>query len=172
MPGEIYTYFADDHQRLELLLDRTFAQPGHIDEKAYAEFRSGLLRHIALEEKILLPALQESRHGIPHPSAAQLRLDHGAFAALVVPPPSSSIRQIFLGILPGHNTSEESADGIYAMCDALPQDRIDAILQRIKNYPAVRVMPYSPKEDILDATRRVVNRAGYDFDKLINGSIP
>jgi hypothetical protein len=172
MNGKIHLHFSDDHQRLESILDRSFARPEYIDETVYSEFRSGLLRHIALEEKILLPSIMNAQNGKPHPSASHLRLEHGAFAALLVPPPTVIIRKVFLGIFQNHNKLEESADGIYAVCDALPPDQIVEIFAKIKDYPSVPVMPYSDKENIIEATRRAVNRAGYDFDQLTGASFP
>lgn len=59
--GPVYRFLADDHARLDLLLQRAFADPDQIDLHAYSEFRSGLLRHIAMEEKVLLPAAQQRR---------------------------------------------------------------------------------------------------------------
>lgn len=162
----INKYFTDDHRRLEELLHRAFTNADYIDEVVYAEFRSGLLRHIALEEKILLPALQEFYHGSPHPMAAQLRLEHGALTALLVPPPSRAIQKIFLGIFAVHNQKEECAACFYAACDALPPERVQDLFAKVQKYPAVPVMPYSTKENILEATRRAVNRAGFDFDQL------
>jgi len=88
MASQIRRYLADDHTRLGALLEKAWAKPGLIDREAYAEFRAGLLRHIGLEEKILLPAIQKLRGGQPHPVANRLRLDHGALAALLVPTPS------------------------------------------------------------------------------------
>ena len=53
MMGPIAGYLADDHARLDALLTR-----GTTDPAAYADFRRGLLRHIGMEEKILLPVAQ------------------------------------------------------------------------------------------------------------------
>jgi hypothetical protein len=53
--GPVASFLAGDHVRLDALLRRATA-PRAIDEAAYAEFRAGLLRHIGMEEKILLPA--------------------------------------------------------------------------------------------------------------------
>jgi hypothetical protein len=80
MPGKIYGYLAGDHQRLDDLLERTMSGET-IDAAAYHHFRAGLLKHIGLEEKILLPAAQRLRGGEPLAVAAKLRLDHGALAA-------------------------------------------------------------------------------------------
>ncbi len=69
MPGVLYRYLSDDHDRLDALLERAVAKPGVIDMEPYSEFRKGLLRHISIEEKIVLPAIakaarrQKSSHG-------------------------------------------------------------------------------------------------------------
>lgn len=56
MSGPISEFFHADHRRLDGLLQRAIAASGGaVDETAYAGFRAGLLRHIALEEKLLLP---------------------------------------------------------------------------------------------------------------------
>jgi hypothetical protein len=78
MNGSLYRFFADDHRRLEGLLERATARPGEYLVKAYAQFRTGLLRHIKMEETILLPTAQKARGGEPLPIAAKIRLDHGA----------------------------------------------------------------------------------------------
>ena len=67
MSGKIHRFLADDHARLDRLLERAAANPKTVDPAAYAEFRAGLLRHIAMEEKILLPAAQRLRGGAPLP---------------------------------------------------------------------------------------------------------
>ena len=56
MAGEIYRYLTSDHARLDDALRRATSDADHIDRSAYAEFREGLLHHIGMEEKILLPA--------------------------------------------------------------------------------------------------------------------
>src|SRR5688572_26416660 len=80
----VYRYLAEDHRRLEELLRRATIAEGSIEPGAYMEFRGGLLRHIGMEEKILLPAAQAARSGDPLPLASRLRLDHGALAGLLV----------------------------------------------------------------------------------------
>jgi hypothetical protein len=57
----IYRFLADDHVRLDGLLRRAATDAAHIDRAAYAESRAGLLKHIGMEEKILLPAAQRAR---------------------------------------------------------------------------------------------------------------
>ena|SRR5215471_9372671 len=107
MPGKIYQYLAGDHARLDDLLQRAAARPGSIETSAYAEFRAGLLKHIAMEEKILLPAAQRARGGESLPIAAKLRLDHGALAALLVPTPTASIIAAIRAVFEAHNQSKK-----------------------------------------------------------------
>lgn len=110
--GPVYRLLTDDHARLDLLLQRAFADPDQIDLQAYSEFRSGLLKHIAMEEKVLLPAAQQARDGEPLPIAAKLRIQHGALTALLVPSPISAIGAAIRAILKDHNPLEEGSGGV------------------------------------------------------------
>lgn len=56
--GPIVRYLTEDHAGLDTLLRR-----GASDSAAYDEFRRRLLRHIGMEEKVLLPAAQRIRGG-------------------------------------------------------------------------------------------------------------
>jgi hypothetical protein len=91
MSGQLYCFLADDHARLDALLQRATISSAEIGCSVYAEFRAGLLKHISMEEKLLLPAARRARGGEPLPLAAKLRLDHGALAALLVPMPTPAI---------------------------------------------------------------------------------
>ena len=50
MSGKIHRYLADDHERLDALLDRAMSDPEKNEAEAYAQFRYGLLKHIGMEE--------------------------------------------------------------------------------------------------------------------------
>ena len=63
MPGPLTSYLVGDHTRLDGLLRRAMTAGGAVDRAASAEFRAGLLQHISLEEKILLPAAQRRQGG-------------------------------------------------------------------------------------------------------------
>lgn len=157
--GPIYRLLADDHRRLEALLHRGAEEH---DATAYAEFRAGLLKHIGMEEKILLPTAQRLRGGEPLPIAAKLRLDHGAIAALLVPTPTPAIIAALRTILTVHNAIEEGPDGLYAQCERLAGNEADALLARLRAAPEVRVAAYSDGPKVMAATRRALLRAGYD----------
>jgi hypothetical protein len=117
--GPIARHLTADHARLDALLRRATARPDAVDAASYADFRGGLLRHVAIEEKLLLPAAQRARGGAPLAIAARLRLDHGAIAALLVPTPKPAIVETLRTILEAHDAIEEGPDGLYATCDRL-----------------------------------------------------
>ena len=162
MPGKIHQHLASDHQRLDDLLERAMSGQT-FDTAAYHQFRAGLLKHIGMEEKILLPALQRLRGGAPFPAAAKLRLDHGAIAALLMPTPAAHIIAMIHGILAAHNVIEESPDGLYETCDMLPTTEIYRLLADLQAAPEVNVMPYSDSPAVMNAVQRAVERAGYQF---------
>ena len=163
MPGDIHRYLAGDHQRLDGLLERAMRDPKNIDAAAYAEFRSGLLKHIAMEEKVLLPAARKLRGGEALPIAAKLRLDHGALTALLVPSPSASVVAAMRAILKAHNPLEEDPGGMYDQCEALAGAEAEPILNELKNYREVKVLPHVDNAFVMEAARRTLLRAGFEL---------
>jgi len=157
--GPIARYLADDHARLDALLGR-----GASDPAAYSEFRRGLLRHIGMEEKLLLPAAQRANGGKALPAAVRLRLDHGALAALLVPTPTPAIRAALRGILARHNALEEGPDGVYAACERLAGDDRAPLLAALRAFPEVPVNAHVDSDLVAGATVRALARAGYAFE--------
>jgi hypothetical protein len=166
MTGPVARFLAADHSHLDALLQRADAAPGAIDPVAYAEFRAGLLKHIGMEEKILLPAARRARGGEPLPTAAKLRLDHGALAALLVPTPTPVITAAIRTILAAHNAVEEGPGGVYETCEQTVGAEAATLLARLRAAPDVRVNPHVDGPLIRDAARRAVARAGFDPDAL------
>jgi hypothetical protein len=164
MPGKIYRYLADDHERLDALLKRAISDPENIDMSAYAQFRSGLLKHIGMEEKILLPAARRIRGGEPLPVAAKLRLDHGALTALLVPSPTPQVIAAIRTILKLHNAIEEDPGGMYETCEELAGPEVDEILRQLQEAPEVKVLPHVDTPFVMEAARRALARAGYDLE--------
>ena len=162
--GPVARLLTDDHARLDALLQRAVARPGEIDAVAYAQFRAGLLKHIGMEEKILLPAAQRARGGEPLPTAAKLRLDHGALAALLGPSPTPKIVAAIRAILAAHNRIEEAPGGVYEVCEQLVGAEGAALLARLREAPEVPVHPHVDGPRIMDAARRALARAGYDLE--------
>ncbi len=139
--GPISRWLIDDHTRLEALLARSDVG-GAIDTASYEEFRSGLLRHIGIEEKIVLPAAKRVRGGEPLEAAARLRVEHGALTSLLVPTPTPEIVAELRGLLGRHNPIEEGPAGVYAECDRLLAGEAAEIIARMVAAPVVRTMPH------------------------------
>jgi hypothetical protein len=169
MPGPLYRMLAEDHARLDGLLQDAMTETGLINHTAYAEFRAGLLRHISMEEKLLLPTAQRLRGGKPLAMAARLRLDHGALAALLVPTPTPAIIAALRSILGAHNVVEEGPGGVYECCERLAGAEAEALLAQLHAAPAVPVASYSDGPHVMDTVRRALVRAGYDQGLLDDG---
>ena len=163
MAGAISSYLEEDHVRIEDALRRAASTGEEIESTAYTEFRGALLRHIGMEEKILLPAARNARGGKPLPQAEQLHLDHGALAALLVPTPTPRIVETIRAVLRSHNTIEEGPGGVYEQCEQLPGFNVDAILARLKAAPTVALAPHVDSPIAIESMRSALKRAGYPF---------
>lgn len=166
MNRQLYQFFTKDHRRLEALLDKATADPGDIRMEYYHPFRTGLLTHIKMEEKILFPAAQKANGGVPLPIAAKLRLDHGALTALMTLPPDSSVIRVLRYIMDKHDIAEEEPGGMYDVCEALTQNQTQVLLEQLASITEVPVHPPNASSFVWNATRRALARAGYDFDAL------
>lgn len=130
-------------------------------QETYDQFRAGLLRHIGMEEKILLPAVQRWNGGTPLSIAAKLRLDHGAIAALLMPTPTADIVATLHTILEQHNLMEEGPEGLYAIGDRLAGTEAEPLMTKLRQTQEPTVLPHSDTPAILGAAHRALERAGY-----------
>lgn len=139
---KIADYLHEDHVRLHGFLGRAGAGP-EIDLDAFELFRGGLLRHIAIEEKILLREVRLRLNDEPHPQAHQLRVEHGALTSLMVATPDHELVGEIRSLLGEHDAREEGPDGIYASCaDILGDDLSEELGGRAETYPELRLMPH------------------------------
>lgn len=162
--GPLYKFFVEDHRRLEKLLNRATASAPNYDMTAYGQFRSGLLKHIKMEETVIIPAAQKAREGKPLPVADRVRLDHGAIVALMVPPPAPNIVKVLKQILANHNRLEENQGGLYDLCERLSGQKLDEVMRMVESVTDVPVLPHKMGSGILQVTRRALEKAGYKLD--------
>lgn len=141
MPSSFAQLLEDDHRRLDALLDRAVADPEVIDRESYDAFRAGLLRHIGIEEKLVMPSLR-AKGGDAAALAAIIREEHSAIALLLVPPPTHALVGEIRSLLVQHNPREEGDDGLYSLADRLLGDELEATLQKAEAYPPVPPAPY------------------------------
>jgi hypothetical protein len=162
-PTALRALLEAEHTRLDALLTAAAGGGGStIDMSAYGQFRSILLRHIGVEEKILLPTARRLRGGEPLPQARQLRLDHAALAALLVPTPTPEIVARLQALLALHNPLEEGPAGIYAISEALALAAAEApaLLDRVAAAPPVPAAPHFDGPRAFAAIERLLRAAG------------
>lgn len=162
----LYHFFTKDHRRIEDILDKATEDANTIQMDYYHRFRTGLLKHIKMEEKILFPAAQKANSGTPLPLAAKLRLDHGALTALMVVPPSQPVIRVLRYILAEHDLLEEQPGGMYDICEKLTQGETQELLEQLEKVTEVPVQSHNKADYALEAAKRALTRAGFDFDAL------
>jgi len=166
MNKPLHQFFTKDHHRLEKLLDKATEQPDEIKMEYYHPFRSGLLRHIKMEEKTLFPAAKKANPALVEELTRRYRLEHGALTALMVPPPTSSLIKVIRHVLEKHDMAEEEPGGLYDVCEALTHGQTQELLAQLANTEEVPVHPPNPAPIAVEAARRALARAGYDFDEI------
>ena len=154
MSAELHTFLSADHERLDVLL-ATCLRTG--DSDAYDAFRRGLLRHIAIEERVLFPLLRAQR-GVT-PLEEQLHRDHAALAALLVPPPTGAELHQIASILLAHNPLEEESGGLYDMIETVAAEQLAPLMESVHAIPAVRVMPNADSVIVRSSIEQLVRAA-------------
>lgn len=167
MNKPLYEFFTSDHREIEEILEKATENLDSIDMKLYEQFRVRLLTHIKMEEKVLFPAAQKANKSAAAPLAAQLRLEHGAITTLMVPTPTSELIKVLWHLLDVHDLKEEEPGGMYDLCENLTQGQTEVLLEELKSITAVPVLPHNDAPIAMEATRRALTRAGYDYDEII-----
>jgi len=131
-PGRgVSEYMAWDHDRLDAILVQTAdaLKGGRQDEgrHLFGEFRTGLLRHIRMEEEILFPAFELATGMLQGGPTAVMRMEHREIERILesmreyLGNPEITfegferLRQSLLAVLADHNAKEEHV--VYPMTD-------------------------------------------------------
>jgi regulator of cell morphogenesis and NO signaling len=147
-PGRgVNEYMAWDHDRLDAILVETCAalSRGAVEEsrRLFGEFRTGLLRHIRMEEEVLFPAFEQATGMFGGGPTAVMRMEHREIEKIlesmrvclessgVTPDRFEPLRQSLLAVLVDHNAKEEHV--VYPMTDHhhTPQAR-DGIVRKMQ----------------------------------------
>lgn len=167
MNKPLYHFFTNDHNRIDQLLDKATENPAELETNYYHQFRTGLLKHIKMEEKVLFPAAQKANGNVPLPLAAKLRLDHAALTSLMVVPPSEEVIKVLRYILEKHDLLEEEPGGMYDVCERLTEGETNTLLQQLQEVAEVPVHPFNEAGYAPDVAKRTLLRAGFDFDAIV-----
>lgn len=158
MHATITRFLTDDHTRLDTLLTRAAAGP-HFDAESFAQFRAGLLRHIAMEEKVLLKDARARLHGGKLDVARALRMQHAALTSLLVPTPDVALVGEIRALLVEHNALEEGPDGVYALCARLAGVDEAQLVGRMMSIPDVPLMPHADGPRVKRTAREALESA-------------
>lgn len=169
MNKPLYNFFEQDHRRVEAILDKAMENLDAINMEHYNQFRTLLLTHIKMEEKILFLEAQKANGNVPLPIAARLRLEHGAITSLMAIPPTRDVVKVLRYVLGKHDFAEEEPGGMYDACEALTKEQTQVILNQLAKVTAVPVLPPNPIPFAFEATKRSLLRAGYDYDAIVSG---
>jgi uncharacterized protein (DUF2249 family)/hemerythrin superfamily protein len=146
-PRSVSGYLAWDHDRLDALLAsaRTDLQAGEADgaRRAFGEFRTGLLRHIRIEEAVLFPAFERSTGMGEGGPTSVMRMEHRRIEGVLeemrqlfdTPEPGVApferLRADLLAVLADHNLKEEHI--VYPMTDrSHPAAQIGALIREMQ----------------------------------------
>jgi hypothetical protein len=154
--GPIHDVLSRDHVRLGGLLAQSVASAATIDLAAYVEFRAGLLRHIAIEEKVLFVDARARRGGERLPVTRQLHADHAALASLLVPSPTHALLTTIRDILVEHDPLEEGPGGLYDLCEQLAASEIADVLARMHAIAPVRMADHVDEERVHEHIARML----------------
>jgi len=153
------TWFVrQDHRAISAALERSRSPGGTVDLPAFDEFRRRLLRHIAIEERVLMPALVAC---LAQPPLFRngLRKDHAGLAALCVPTPCLEWVQDLGELLAYHHQVEEGAGGFYELLDAHLTD-LAAIQAAVARLPVLRLPPFESGRRVRQLLRQVLIETG------------
>jgi len=154
MTDTISSWLARDHRRLGAFLSSAIEG----DAAAYAKLRAGLLRHIGIEEKILLRELAAAR-AEPVAVASQLHIDHAALAALFVPSPTRALLERVRALLELHDPLEEGPGGLYAIADEALATRHEELIARFAAAPEPPLAKHFDGPRALAAIEELLARA-------------
>lgn len=159
MTGPIATVFAAEHQALRAMLRDCLATPAGVDLARFEQFRQALLHHIAVEEKVLLPAL-ERKLGHPTLMHEAMRKDHAGVAALCVPAPNRAWVEALQLQLEEHHRVEEGDHGFFALCDLWIADEAPAVLAAAREFPPLHLTPFNDGRRVRDHLAEVLEATG------------
>lgn len=157
MGDRLSSFLKQQHAEAEEALERCVRADGQVDLARFDRFRRALLHHIAVEERVLRPALLAA--GCSPVFQNELRQDHAGIAALCIPLPCVDWVRDLRELLEHHHHVEEAADGFYARVDALvTDDRL--VLAQIASLPSIHLPMFESGPRVRDQLRAVLIETG------------
>lgn len=167
MGSDLHQFLSHDHDRLDRLLKESVRKDGSVDMESYTQFRTGILRHIWIEERVLFPEIRKAMGETP--VITQLHRDHAAISALLVPPPTRVEIEAIRAILIEHNPLEEGPGGLYENVEQLSGDALEELMSRVHAFPAVRQAPHTDTPVVRRSIEQLLREADEGRRQLAHG---
>ena len=170
MTPSLLDYFGHDHQRLGMLLAAAMDSSTGYDEQAFEIFRRALVRHVAIEERVLAPAL-EARLGDGFAAARRkLRQDHRALVTLVIPRPCREWLEDLRELLAHHFEVEEREGGLHELAERFLTPDAPKLIAAARGLPEVELGPPCEGAEVEAALHAALERFGLaDPEKNVGG---
>lgn len=114
MASPVTRLLAAEHAESRAKLMACHLCNGEVDLRRFDDFRQALPRHIAIEEKVLMPALTKVPGKAPLFQNG-LQMDHAGIAALCIPTPTSKWLDDLKELLEHHQRVEEAPESFHAL---------------------------------------------------------
>lgn len=165
MASGVTRLLVSEHAQSQGTLRACVGADGTVDLKRFDEFRHGLLRHIAIEEKVLMPALTRALGRSPLFQNG-LRKDHAGVAALCVPTPTAEWLEDLRELLEHHQRVEEAPGGFYALVDEhLGGDPV--LLNAVATFPPLKLPDFVRGPKVRELLHDVLALTG-----ITDGTVP
>lgn len=149
-----------EHLRLTSQLEACHGPLGVTHPEAFEAFRRALVRHIAIEEKVLAPALRARLGAAVDGALKDLKQDHMALVTLVVPEPCDEWFEDLREFLVHHFAVEEAEGGLHALALAHLADAQAELAEAVRLLPAVRLDPPCAGAEVEAALHTAFVQAG------------
>ena len=139
-----------------------------VDRQSYDLFRGALLQHIAIEERVLMPALSARLGAAFEPTRRKLQQDHEGILALLVPTPNEIWLEDLHEILLHHFAVEESPGHLHALC-ALHLAEDDRLLRlAAARLPPIPLEPFEDGARVSQVLARMKAAVGIPARSLVS----
>jgi hypothetical protein len=170
MPPRWVDRLAEEHGCLARQLEACLTRDGKVDLEQFDRFRHRLLRLVAIEERLLLPALEQALGSAPAFHKA-LRKDHTAMVQLCVPSPVAEWVANLRELLTWHFGVEEAPGGFYALVERhLGSD--EALGRAALALPALELPPFAGGAGVNASIRQVMREIGVSFEGVRPSRLP
>jgi hypothetical protein len=141
MPSRFLALMCDQHQQLLSLFAAATGGGAVVDAARYEQFRRQLVQHIAIEEKVLMPALAGLLGQAFETVRNKLQQDHAAILALLVPTPNEVWLEDLREILVHHFAVEASPGQLHALAELYLRDDDQRLGESAAALPAIVLEP-------------------------------